>query len=353
LEEFILKTNFDMTRKSYRILILFSVLLIIVSFLFLGWVYAIGFFPLKDKVHTDDFDSSLSVKLPHSVTEAGGVSMNGNFYLLGGLGPFAQTYSSFYCFYNESKRWKKLKDFPCPISHPGITAGNEKIYVAGGFDPLGIRLRGFMFANWKPRSSFMIYTPETDEWTVGKDLPLPHGAGGVCYYDSAVYYAGGIDQSKQICNTLFRYDLRTNQWDSLPPMPTPRDHLRMEAVSGILYAISGRKDDLRFNLTCVEAFDIRNNTWSKKTDIPVGRGGLGSVVYNDKIYTFGGENVWSCFDSFEEYNPLTDKWRILNKLPEPRHGICAGVIGDEIHTVSGGIKPRISISSVHRIIKIK
>jgi N-acetylneuraminic acid mutarotase len=193
----------------------------------------------------------------------------------------------------------------------------------------------------------------TDEWTGGKDMPSPRGAGGICFYDSAIYYAGGIDQKKQISNTLFKYDLRTNHWDSLPSMPTPRDHLRMEAVNGVLYAISGRKDDLRFNLTCVEAFDIKNNLWSTKASIPLGRGGLGSVVFNGKIYTFGGENVWSCFDNFEEYNPETDQWRILNNLPEPRHGICAGMIGGEIHMVSGGLKPRISISSVHRIIKIK
>jgi N-acetylneuraminic acid mutarotase len=341
-----------MTRKRLPFIITLSSLILMGVFLFFWWVYAICFFPLKNNIHNGDFDSVLSADLPKAVTEAGGVCMNDSFFLLGGLGPFAQSYSSFFCFSFKTQSWKKIKDFPCPISHPGIVAGNGKIYVAGGFNPLGIRIRGFMFANWKPRSSFMIYDPSTDKWTRGVDMPAPRGAGGVCYFDSSVYYAGGIEQNKQICNTLLKYDLRTNRWDSLPPMPTPRDHLRMEAVDGMLYAISGRKDDLRFNLTCVEAFDIKNNSWSNKANIPVGRGGLGSVVFNGKIYTFGGENVWSCFNNFEEYDPETDQWRILNNLPEPRHGICAGVINNEIHMVSGGLKPRISISSVHRIIKI-
>jgi N-acetylneuraminic acid mutarotase len=342
-----------MTKRIQLFTVTASILLLLVAFLFFWWIYALGFFPLENTTHENDFDSCLSVNLPKAVTEAGGVSMNGNFYLLGGLGPFAQTYSSFYRFNNESQKWTKLKDFPCQISHPGIVAGNGKIYVAGGFDPLGIRLRGFMFANWKPRSSLMIYDPTIDEWIVGNDMPSPRGAGGVCFFDSSIYYVGGIDQQKQISNQLFKFDTRTNQWDSLPPMPTPRDHLRMEPVNGILYAISGRKDDLRFNLTCVEAFDIKNNSWSKKAEIPLGRGGFGSTVFKGKIYTFGGENVWSCFDNLEEYDPLTDKWRNLNNLPEPRHGICAGVIGDKIHMVSGGLKPRISISSVHRVIKMK
>lgn len=339
-----------MSRMKILFLIIPAVFLFF--FLFIWWVYSICFFPLKKNINNLDFESSLLAKLPHAVTEAGGATLNNCFYLLGGLGPFAQTYSSFYCFDNTTKIWSRLKDFPDPISHPGITSGNGKIYVAGGFDPLGIRLRGFMFANWKPRKSLMVFDPATGDWSAAPEMPSPRGAGGVCYFDSAIYYAGGIDQKKQISNTLFKFDLRTNQWDSLPLMPTPRDHLRMEAVDGILYAISGRKDDLRFNLNCVEAFDIKNNSWSKKANIPTGRGGLGSVVYRGKIYTFGGENVWSCFTNFEEYDPAIDKWRILNKLPEPRHGICAGVIGDEIHMVSGGLKPRISISSVHRVIKI-
>ena len=336
---------------SKLLLILFSFLLIFIL-LYFWWVYAIGFFPLKKTTKNNDYTTFIAEKLPRAVTEAGGVALENHFYLLGGIGPFAQTCSSFYSYDNGNKEWNRLKDFPRKISHPGITAGNGKIYVAGGFDPLGIRLRGFMFANWKPRKSLMIFDPATGNWSAGPDMPAPRGAGGVCYFDSSIYYVGGIDELKQITNALFRFNLRTNQWEILAPMPTPRDHLRLEAVNGVLYAISGRKDDLRFNLTCVEAYDIKSGSWSKKAPIPVGRGGLGSVVYNGKIYTFGGENVWSCFDTIEEYNPVSDTWKELNPLPEPRHGICAGVIGDEIHTVSGGIKPRIAVSSIHRVIKI-
>jgi non-specific serine/threonine protein kinase len=158
---------------------------------------------------------------------------------------------------------------------------------------------------------------------------------------------------KQISDTFFKFDLKTNKWEVLPPVPTPRDHLRMEVVDGILYAISGRKDDMRYNLACVEAFDLKTGKWNKKANISNARGGFGSTVFNGKIYTFGGESVWSCFDIIEEYDPVSDSWRQLHPLPHARHGICAGVIGNEIHLVSGGLKPRISISKVHRVIKIK
>ena len=35
------------------------------------------------------------------------------------------------------------------------------------------------------------------------------------------------------------YDLKTNSWDRLPPMPTPRHGLAVGDIGGKIYAISG------------------------------------------------------------------------------------------------------------------
>jgi N-acetylneuraminic acid mutarotase len=343
-----------MNKKVNRVILISTLAaMLFCVFVFVWWIYSLFSYPLTKITSNSDYDSFLKAPLPKAVTEASGVALNNNFYILGGIGPIAQTYSTFYCYDNQLNTWERLTDYPFRVSHAGFVSGAGKLYVAGGFKPLGIRLRGFMFANWKPLSTLMIFDPLTKEWSKGPDMPNPRGAGGICYYDSSLYYVGGIDQNKQDATTFFRYSLRTNKWETLPSMPTSRDHLRMEAVNGILYAISGRKDDLRFNLGCVEAFDLKTQTWSEKAPIPTPRGGFGSTVCEGKIYTFGGEYVWRCFDVIEEYDPATNKWRSLTKLPEPRHGICAGVIDNEIHLVSGGLKPRISISNIHRVIKIR
>ena len=135
-------------------------------------------------------------------------------------------------------------------------------------------------------------------------------------------------------------------------MPTARDHLRLEAVGGALYAISGRKDDLRHNYDAVERYDIATDTWTTVAPIPRGRGGFGSVVVDGRIYTFGGESVWTCYDSIERYDPEADHWDDVGPLPEARHGIMAGVIDGRIHLVSGGRHPRVSISGIHRVLEL-
>jgi N-acetylneuraminic acid mutarotase len=160
---------------------------------------------------------------------------------------------------------------------------------------------------------------------------------------------GGIDEGLRIRADLFRLDLATRRWERRAPMPTARDHLRMEAVGGQLFAISGREDDLRHNLATTERYDIATDTWTKVSDIPNARGGFGSAVANGHIYTFGGEYPWTCLEAVERYDPQTDRWELLGALPEARHGIIAAAIGNRIHLISGGRRPRVSVSAIHRV----
>ena len=336
-----------------KILIVLTILALLFLAFMLNWIYSFDKFPLEKVVNNTAYSMELKAELPHKVTEAGGAACMGKFYHLGGFGPIAQSYVNFYCYSPETDSWERKADFPVRINHPGITANFSNVFVAGGMDPVGIRPHGFMFADWIPRNTLHIYNTETNEWSEAANMPYKQGAGGVCADSNYVYYCGGINEEKVITNRFFRYDIKNNVWEILPPMPTKRDHLRIEKVGNKIIAISGRKDDLMKNLEVVEAFDINTNTWSEVAPIPFPRGGFESCVYNNKIYTFGGEGVWQSLRNIEEYDPKTDTWTVLPEMPEPRHGICAGVINDKVHMVSGGLRSRISISNIHRVMEIK
>lgn len=313
------------------------------------WHYSNDFFKRPSEVSTRSGHFSSAKELPISRTEAGGTVCNGKFYVLGGIDGFMRTYTSFMEYDPKTDSWSSLPDLPEPINHPAVTSFGNKIYVAGGFEPLGLRIRWFMFADWKSLNTFYVFDTDTKKWSKAESMPEPRGAGGIAVSENSIWYVGGINQNKIISSSLFKYDLTTQKWSVEPNMPTARDHMRLEAVDGKLYAISGREDDLRKNLTTVECFDIRTNLWTKKADIPIGRGGFASAVLNGKIYTFGGEYTWTCLDQIEEYDPDSDTWKVLDPMPEGRHGIIAGVIGNQIHLVSGGRHPRVSVSGIHRV----
>lgn len=314
---------------------------------YLIWMRSWG--PVAGEVHTSSGTYSWGAKLPTARTEAGGASLEGKLYVLGGIDSFAQTYQDFYSYDAAVDVWTRLPDFPYPINHPGVTSDGKYIYVVGGFAPLGIRVRGFMFAKWDPYNRIFRYDPRSEEWTELGNLPEPRGAGGVAYGAGMIWYVGGINAARKVSASLYCYDIAKNQWEEMPPMQHARDHMRMEYSEGALYAISGRQDDMRFNLPYLERFDLETKEWSLLANIPTPRGGFGSAVFDGKIYTFGGEAVWSNFEQVEAYNLRTHRWETLAGLPEARHGIIAAVIGQRIHLVSGGRHPRVSISGLHRI----
>jgi hypothetical protein len=87
-------------------------------------------------------------------------------------------------------------------------------------------------------------------------------------------------------------------------------------------------------------------------DIPVARGGFGTLVHNGMIYAFGGEWAWTCHDGIERYDPSKNLWEACGSMPEARHGIVAGVLEGRFHLVSGGRHPRLSASGIHRVLEI-
>lgn len=325
------------------------------SLSFLGvvwwWIFS-GGLPLRPEVVTPAGRFRLAAPLPIARTEAGGAACEGRLYVVGGLGPRAQTLTSAMAYDPKSGVWQALPDLPQPINHPGVACAEGRLYVVGGFDPLGIRIRGIMLARWDPVDTVWIYDPAVARWSPGARMPARRGAGGIAIAEGALWYVGGINEDRQVSADLFRLELKTGTWKKMTPMGQARDHLRMEAVAASLYAISGHKDDLRFNFAEVERYSIETGAWSRMADFPSPRGGLSSAVIDGRIYTFGGEHIWTCSERIERYDPATNVWESLGILPEARHGIVAGVIDGRIHMVSGGRRPRISVSGIHRVLEL-
>ncbi len=338
-----------MKLKPKLLLITLAVMVCLTGFWLWWWHFSNSVFLPEETVNGIHGTYSTGEELPVPRTESGGTVCNGKMVVLGGIDAFAQTLTSVMIYDPAKNIWENGPDLPEKINHAAVVSVGDTVFVIGGFGPLGLRLRWFMFARWDPLSTvYKLHLPSRT-WSKGAPMPKPRGAGGAAVLDSAIWYAGGIDENREITSTVWRFDLKTQTWSESSPMPTPRDHLRVEAVNSRLYVLSGRKDDLRLNLPVVECFSPETGLWERKADIPVARGGFGSVVLNGQIYTFGGEMVWHCLDQMERYSPETDSWEILDPLPEGRHGILGGVIDGTIHLVSGGRHPRVSISGIHRI----
>ena len=75
--------------------------------------------------------------------------------------------------------------------------------------------------------------------------------------------------------------------------------------------------------------------WHELAALPTARSGLGVAVYENQIYTIGGETEQGITGILERYNLETDKWTVLPNKPTPVTDITAVVIGGQLYLPGG------------------
>jgi len=78
--------------------------------------------------------------------------------------------------------------------------------------------------------------------------------------------------------------------------------------------------------------------WQSRAEMPTSRYGLAGAVFDNQIYTIGGESNDGVTGIIERYDPTTDTWQGLTPKPLAVADICAGVIGGKIYVPGGRLK---------------
>ena len=76
--------------------------------------------------------------------------------------------------------------------------------------------------------------------------------------------------------------------------------------------------------------------------MPLPQAGTASVVVDQTLIVFGGEIFSpkaSVFPNVWRYDLARDTWDALPDMPTPRHGLGAGLIGNQIFVVGGATEP--------------
>ncbi len=112
---------------------------------------------------------------------------------------------------------------------------------------------------------------------------------------------------------------------------------KLFAIGNKIYALTQPFDDEDKFLKprTVYMYDIQNNSWTKKAEMPVRKSGFSAACINDKIYTMGGNTASGMTNSVEEYDTNTDQWSQKTCMLAARN--CAGSIalGDKIYMIGG------------------
>ena len=73
------------------------------------------------------------------------------------------------------------------------------------------------------------------------------------------------------------------------------------------------------NYKALKAYDLSGSSWSNKANMNTGRANFGAVVYNNKIYVFGGQSgsgSYDLTDPVEVYDPSSNNWSNHTTIPK-------------------------------------
>jgi hypothetical protein len=281
--------------------------------------------------------------LPNELTECGSVVLNGKIYIIGGLEPGAVSTTKVHIYDPIQNSWSTAAPLPMALHHMPCVAYNGKIYVLGGYTS----------NPFQPVSNTYEYDPVANKWFAKAPVPTVRGAAAAAEIGGKIYVTGGAGYNLlQSTDINEAYDPVNNTWETKAPMSVARDHHSVVALDTMLYSVGGRNFSVNIGRSkVVEAYMPFSDTWILVDSLLWGRAGFSLVVKNGRMYSIGGE--WfepgssGLIAQVEVYDTKLNNWEYLTNMNSTRHGMGAGVIGDTIYTISGGIQAGFSYSNIN------
>jgi len=205
----------------------------------------------------------------------------------------------------------------------GARSRDPACYVDGKVHVMGGSVLGFT------GPYHVAYDPATDKWSTRAPLPRSLDHMGTTVLNGKVYLVGGfvgggVHRDGQ--NTAYEYDPALDTWRILSPMKAGRGSVGVVALDGKIYAIGGR-DPAGNTVSTNEVYDPAANTWKPLAALPKARDHLAAAVLDGKIHIAGGRFGPSTdtTNMHDVYDPKTDSWTSGPPMPTKRSGL-AGVV---------------------------
>ncbi|XP_076580596.1 kelch-like protein 33 [Chaetodon auriga] len=247
----------------------------------------------------------------------GVAAMVGRLYVVGGCYFYTKydMMKSAYSYDPVQNSWKRLADMQEFRSNFSLVVYEEHLYAIGGDKEINTNL-----------DSVEMYNPGTDSWSFVRPLDQALSGHAVTVTDGGIFISGGFNCKYECLVSLFLYHPERGT-TYLADMAHDRAQHCMEPLRGHLYVAGGMCNLRKFytdQLAC-EVYDHVADSWTAFASLSVPHVGAASVVLEEKIYVLGGY----CQDDYSEsglvhrFNPSTQQWENMGKLPGAVTDICA------------------------------
>lgn len=186
----------------------------------------------------------------------------------------------------------------------------------------------FVFAGSKGRSFLSdveIIDPITGTVKVLKNKVIPRRYfSAVWDGKDSIYLIGGVSYRDTVVtleNRVEIFNIHSFEVTLGAPIPAPRRNSRTVLLNNHIYVLGGSTPNNPEKQTLgstalTAAYDINSNKWIKLADMPTAKS-TSPIIRDGLIYVAGGFNHKSALSVFEQFNPATNQWISLAKLPRP------------------------------------
>jgi N-acetylneuraminic acid mutarotase len=200
----------------------------------------------------------------------------------------------------NAKSWSKGPDLPTARGALSATAVGTKIYAVGG-----AKNPSYSTPELRPAVPVEnvaineVFDIATGAWSTAAPMLTARNHHGAALIDGKIYVVGGrigstfiIGLSNNV-STNEVYDIAKNTWSSVLGMPTARSGIGVAVLRGRMHVLGGEAylNDLVGTYRTHEAFDPKTNNWQRLPPMPTPRHGLAVAEIGGKMYAVSGSNV--------------------------------------------------------------
>jgi N-acetylneuraminic acid mutarotase len=322
-----------------------------------GWsVILVAAFVVSDVTSSalaqDQGTWSAASPMPTGTGDSGVAALDGKIYVVGGssfyphvlpgstdMGSGTWGSSVNYAYDPATDKWRQLAPLPIGLSHVGVVGFDHKLYAFGGFTSL-------VHAN--AQNAALVYDPAANSWQWLPPLGSRRGAVSAAEVGGKIHVFGGRLHDPTPLNVHEAYDPAMNQWTNKAPMPLALDHMGIAVIAGKIHIVGGRTAGQTDNVGEHDVYEAATDQWTKAAPMPTARSGGAAVYYQGLLIYAGGEckkrdpnagfGGGEDFDEAEGYEPKTDTWRTLAKLPSARQAFGAATVGSAAYFPGGTLR---------------
>lgn len=284
----------------------------------------------------EQWDSRAAMPVPR--TEVAAATVGKEIFVVGGMTADGAASNRADAYDPARNVWRRLPDLPVGVHHSMATGARGRLYVLGGYTMAGVAIR-------------TAWVLEKRRWRTLPPMPFPRAAAGAGYANWRVVVAGGVAAAGKLGRNAMSFDLRTRRWSAIPG-PTPREHLGVAALGGVVYAVAGRTGGLDTNRLDFESYRPGDRRWTRLPPIPDPRGGTGATGIRGQIVSAGGEEPQGTIEEVLAYSVAQRRWRPFEDLPTARHGVGVAALGGRVFVIGGGTVPGLTVSTANESLPI-